>query len=153
MIIESPVFQNNQSIPSLYTCDGAGINPPLVFKDVPRQTKSLALIMDDPDIPEAAKQSLGIEVWDHWVIFNILPTVVEIREGQNPEGILGTNTRGNLAYGGPCPPDREHRYFFKLYALDSMLSLPAGSTKKELLSAMKGHIIAEAQLIGRYSRQ
>ncbi|KKQ35416.1 MAG: PEBP family protein [Candidatus Nomurabacteria bacterium GW2011_GWB1_37_5] len=152
MKIESPAFKNNNSIPSIYTCDGAGTNPSLIFSDIPAEAKSLALIMDDPDIPETAKQSFGIEVWDHWVLFNIPPNTTEIKEGINPPGVLGVNTRSNLAYGSPCPPDREHRYFFKLYALDAILDLKPGATKKELESAMQGHIIARAELVGRYNK-
>ena len=149
MHITSPAFQNNTSIPSVYTCDGKNINPPLEFSDIPGNAKSLVLIMDDPDVPSQA----GVTVWDHWVVFNIPPTVINIEEGKNPAGILGKNTRGDLAYGGPCPPDREHRYFFKLYALDTMVSLPAGATKKDVETVMQGHIIAQGELIGLYNRQ
>jgi hypothetical protein len=149
MNITSPAFQHNGSIPSLYTCDGKNINPPLIFSDIPEQAKSLVLIMDDPDVPPQA----GVPVWDHWIVFNIPPTVTTVEEGKNPKGVLGKNTSGKLAYGGPCPPDREHRYFFKLYALDTMLSLPAGSTKKEVEEAMKGHVIAKGELIGLYNRK
>jgi len=146
MKIESTAFQNNQSIPSLYTCDGANINPPLTFSDIPAGAKSLALIMDDPDAPSGT--------WDHWLFWNLPPSVTEIKEGVPPaEAIVGVNSWPKIAYGGPCPPDREHRYFFKLYALDTMLNLSRGSTKKEVESAMSGHIIAQAELVGKYNRK
>jgi len=145
MKIESTAFQNNQSIPSLYTCDGANINPPLTFSDIPAGAKSLALIMDDPDAP--------MGTWDHWIIFNIPPETKEIKEGLVPEGVLGVTSFRKTGYGGPCPPDREHRYFFKLYALDTILNLPEGSSKKEVEVAMSGHIIAQAELVGKYNRK
>lgn len=152
MKLTSPTFTEGGKIPSKYTCDGQNINPPLTFSDVPAKAKSLVLIMDDPDIPETAKKNFNVSVWDHWVVFNIPPETREISEGKNPLGILGKNTRGNNTYGGPCPPDREHRYFFKLYALDTGLDLPEGATKAEVEKTMKGHILAEAKLIGRYER-
>ncbi len=153
MKITSPAFQHNGLIPSKYTCDGESVNPPLLISDVPTKAKSLVLLMDDPDIPEAAKKSFNIDVWDHWVVFNIPPETTEIAEGKNPKGILGKNTRGNNTYGGPCPPDREHRYFFKLYALDTMLALKEGATRKEVETAMIGHSIAKVELVGRYERK
>lgn len=153
MKLISPAFQEGGAIPAKYTCDGQNINPPLQISDVPAGAKSLVLLMDDPDIPEIAKKNFNVEIWDHWVVFNISPTIKEIAEGENPSGELGKNTRGNLAYGGPCPPDREHRYFFKLYALDTNLNLPGGSTKAEVEQTMKGHILQTAELIGRYARQ
>lgn len=109
--------------------------------------------MDDPDIPSLAKEKFNIEVWDHWIVFNIPPATKEIPEGQNSFGILGKNTGGKNAYGGPCPPDREHRYFFKLYALDVMLDLSEGVTKKQVEEVMPGHILAQAELVGRYVRK
>ncbi|MBI5022907.1 MAG: YbhB/YbcL family Raf kinase inhibitor-like protein [Candidatus Magasanikbacteria bacterium] len=145
--LTSSAFQHNGVIPSRYTCDGKNISPPLAWSNVPPGTKSLALIMDDPDVPLQAK----VPVWDHWIIFNIPVTVTRIEEGKNPEGILGINTNGKNAYGGPCPPDREHRYFFKLYALDSLLTLEAGVTKQEVKEAMKGHVLAKTELIGLYN--
>lgn len=154
MRIKSPVFENNGEIPEKYTCDGEGINPPLVFSDIPERTKSLALIMDDPDIPEAAKKNYGIEVWDHWIIWNISPETKEIKENTVPmKAIIGKGTRGVNNYTPPCPPDREHRYFFKLYALDTMLSLDINSTKADLEKAMQGHILNQAELIGKYNRK
>ena len=103
-------------MPSRYTCDGQNISPPLTVSEVPEDARSLVLIMDDPDIPDFVKEKYGIQIWDHWIVFNIASTIKEISEGQNPAGILGKNTRGSNAYSGPCPPDAEHRYFFKLLA-------------------------------------
>jgi hypothetical protein len=148
MKITSTAFAQNQSIPSRYSCDGEDINPPLHIEDVPASAKSLVLIMDDPDVPAAAK----VPVWDHWIVFNIPPTVTKIEEGENPEGVLGSNTRGKMVYGGPCPPDREHRYFFRLFALDTILSLPLGAARRAIEEAMKGHIVEYTELMGRYER-
>ncbi len=152
MKLTSPAFGHGEKIPGRYTCDGENISPPLQIENVPLNSQCFVLFMDDPDIPDFVKQKYNIQMWDHWVIFNILPTTKEIQEGQNPVGKLGKNTRGNNSYGGPCPPDREHRYFFKLYALDTTLNLPEGSTKKEVEEAMQGHIIEEAVLMGKYER-
>jgi hypothetical protein len=152
MKLTSSAFKDGGKIPSKYTCDGQGISPSLEIFDVPKNAKSLVLIMDDPDIPSFVKDRAGIEVWDHWIVFNIPAETKEIPEGKNPKGVLGKNTSGKLAYGSPCPPDREHRYFFKLYALDSELNLPAGTTKAQIEKAMQGHILAQAVLIGKYER-
>lgn len=152
MKLTSPAFQDNGKIPSKYTCDGQNISPPLVISDVPKNARALVLVMDDPDIPAFVKEKFNIQVWDHWIIFNIPPATTEIPEGKNPHGILGKNTGGKNAYGGPCPPDREHRYIFKLYAIDTLFNLREGATKAEVEAAMKGHILAEAKLIGRYER-
>ncbi|MBI2146871.1 YbhB/YbcL family Raf kinase inhibitor-like protein [Candidatus Woesearchaeota archaeon] len=151
--LTSSAFSNNGKIPSLYTCDGSNTSPPLSISGVPAEAKSLVLLMDDPDIPEFVKQKFGITVWDHWVVFNIPPTTAAISEGKNPPGVFGKNTGGKNAYGGPCPPDREHRYFFKLYALDTLLDLPAGATKTAVEQAMKGRVLAEARLVGLYERK
>lgn len=153
MKIESPTFENNGEIPSRFTCDEEGINPPLVFSDVPEGAKSLVLLMDDPDIPEIAKNKFNIEVWDHWVVFNIPPETKVIKENSVPNGIVGKTTRGENKYVPPCPPDREHRYFFKLYALDTILELDSNATKQDVLNAIKEHILSEAELIGRYNRK
>lgn len=152
MKLTSPAFEAGGIIPAKYTCDGQGINPSLQIYDVPSQTQSLVLLMDDPDIPEAAKKSFNVEVWDHWVVFNISPDTKNIAEGENPTGLLGKNTRGNIAYGSPCPPDGEHRYFFKLYALDIILNIPGGSNKAEVEQAMEGHVLETTELMGRYKR-
>jgi Raf kinase inhibitor-like YbhB/YbcL family protein len=145
MKLTSSVFENNKSIPSKYTCDGENINPPLEISEVPEGSQSLVLIMDDPDAPAGT--------WDHWIVFNIPSDVSNIAEGEEPAGIHGKGTSNNLNYNGPCPPDKEHRYFFKLYALDAELNLPEGSSKREVEEAMQGHILDQARLIGLYDRQ
>ena len=147
MEFTSAAFSNNGTIPSKYTCDGEGINPPLKTSNVPQGTKSLAIIMDDPDAVKPAGK-----IWDHWVVFNISPLTTEIQEGKEPNGVHGKGTSGNLKYKGPCPPDQEHSYFFKLYALDIVLDLLEGVSKDEIRKAMHDHIIEETQLIGRYER-
>lgn len=145
MEITSPAFTHNESIPAQYTCDGKDMSPPLRFGNVPPQAKSLVLVMDDPDAPAGT--------WDHWIVFNIPPIAREVAEGEDPPGRHGTGTSGVTAYGGPCPPDREHRYFFKLYALDAMLDLPTGVSKQDLENTMQNHVITQAELMGRYERQ
>lgn len=148
MKITSPVFENFGKIPAKYTCDGENINPPLVISEVPSEAKSLVLIMDDPDAVKPAGK-----VWDHWIVYNISPTVNIINEGEEPAGIHGLGTGGNSDYYGPCPPDGEHRYFFKIYALDTELNLPPGSDKQAVLSAMSGHVLDQAELVGLYNRK
>ena len=142
MTIESPAFQNNQSIPSKFTCDGANVNPPLEISGVPENAKSLALIMDDPDAPRG--------VWTHWALANINPSVREIPENSVPaDAVELKSSFAKPGYGGPCPPPsadgRPHRYFFKLYALDT--------PKINSASEIPAHAIAQAELIGLYSRQ
>lgn len=143
--LTSPVFKHKESIPELYTCDGENINPPLKIYGVPEEASSLVLIVDDPDAP--------IGNWDHWVIFNIPKETSNIAEDSSPKGIRGENSWEKLGYGGPCPPDGEHRYIFKLYALDIFLDLQEGSNKQEVEGAMSGHILEQAQLVGLYSRK
>jgi Raf kinase inhibitor-like YbhB/YbcL family protein len=143
MKLTSPAFADKQMIPSEFTCDGAGKIPPLEIAGVPANAKSLALITDDPDAP--------VGVWDHWVVWNIPAETKRI--DSEPEGTPGKNSWGKTGYGGPCPPSGTHRYYFKIYALDAILDLPAGSNKASLLSAMKGHILGEASLMGTYSRK
>jgi Raf kinase inhibitor-like YbhB/YbcL family protein len=150
MKLTSSVFPEGGSIPSLYTCEGKGINPPLEISAVPPDAQSLVLIMDDPDVPKSRRPD---GMFDHWIVFNMPPTTRQLAENATPPGIQGKNTAGGNAYFGPCPPDREHRYFFKLYALDAQLSLPAGSTKKQVEQAMAPHIIAQCQLMGRYEKK
>jgi len=147
--IKSSVFKDGEFIPSRYTCDGENINPLLEIKNVPPGTKSLVLIMDDPDATRGV-------TWDHWLLFNIDPKTHYIAEDSVPVGAYqGRNSWGNINYGGPCPPrgSKPHRYFFKVYALDTLLDLPEGATKQEIEQAMKNHIIAEAVLIGLYQRE
>jgi Raf kinase inhibitor-like YbhB/YbcL family protein len=143
--ITSPAFQNNGLIPRQYTCDGKDINPPLMIADCPQGTKSLALICDDPDAP--------VGIWVHWVVWNIDPSVKEIKENAVPQGaVQGINDFRKHSYGGPCPPSGTHRYFFKVYALDTMFAISPNSTKADLEKAMKGHILAEGRLVGLYKR-
>ncbi len=149
MELASSAFSHDSVIPARYTCDGDNINPPLVIGGVPEQAVSLVLIMDDPDVPKHLRAD---GMWDHWVVFNIPPQTREIAENSEPAGVHGLGTGGNLKYYGPCPPDREHRYFFKLYALDCQLDLAEGVSKAELEQAMAGHVLAQAELMGRYDR-
>ena len=150
MKLTSPAFIEGGIIPSLYTCEGKNINPPLEISGVPPQAKSLVLLNDDPDVPKTLRPD---GIYDHWVIFNMPPNTHKIAENSTPPpGIQGKSTNGKNQYVGPCPPDREHRYFFKIYALDTLLHLPAGATKKEIEYAMHGHIIAQFQLMGRYEK-
>ncbi len=144
MKISSSAFADGKSIPSKYTCDGADTSPPLSIEGVPPGAKSLALIMDDPDAPGGT--------FDHWIVWNIDPKTTAIAEGQSPKGITGRNGFGKDGYGGPCPPSGEHRYYFKLYALDMTLNLPPSSKKADLEKAMKGHTLADGQMMGRYRR-
>lgn len=144
MKISSSAFADGQSIPAVYTCDGNDTSPPLAISGAPAGAKSLALIVDDPDAPGGT--------FDHWVVWNIPADTNSIAEGQSPRGVSGRNGFGKNGYGGPCPPDREHRYFFKVYALDTMLSLPASTTRVDLEKAMKGHVIGQGQFMGRYNR-
>ncbi len=140
--ISSPVFENNALIPAKYTCDGDDVNPPLKIEGIPEETKSLVLIVDDPDAP--------MGTWDHWVVWNIPPTD-KIAENTVP-GTEGLTTDRQHSYGGPCPPSGTHRYFFKLYALDAMLKLSQNSTKKDVEKAMQSHVLAKGELIGLYRR-
>ena len=142
MRLKSPAFEHNTSIPSRFTCEGDDINPALIIEDVPKTAQSLALIMDDPDAP--------MGTWVHWVVFNI-PVSTRIEENSAP-GTLGMNTARKLEYHGPCPPSGTHRYFFKLYALDTILTLKEGASKAALEKAMEGHTIDKAELIGLYKK-
>jgi Raf kinase inhibitor-like YbhB/YbcL family protein len=153
LTLTSTAFTQNSSIPSQYTCDGSQVSPPLTISGAPEGTKSYALIVEDPDVP---KQVLPSGLFVHWVLFNIPASITEITEGAQV-GTDGANGAGKAAYAGPCPPPQyepsEHRYFFKLYALDRELSLKAGVSKEDVEKAMQGHILAEAQLIGKYKRK
>ncbi|MBE9167933.1 YbhB/YbcL family Raf kinase inhibitor-like protein [Pleurocapsales cyanobacterium LEGE 06147] len=149
MKLISPAFEQGGKIPAKYTCDGENINPPLTISDVPSEATSLVLIMEDPDVPKSLRAD---GMWDHWIVFNMPPDLTKIEEGREPQGIHGIGTGDNLDYYGPCPPDREHRYFFKLYALDTQLNLPEKSTKQQIERAMENHILAKTELMGRYER-
>lgn len=148
--LTSSAFSNGSPIPRKFTCDGEDVSPELTWTDPPPGTKSLALICDDPDAP--------VGNWVHWVIFNLPPETRGLPEHVPPSkqlsggALQGSNDFRKIGYGGPCPPGGTHRYYFKLYALDIILNLPAGSSKAKLERAMQGHIIAEAHLMGRYSR-
>lgn len=145
MRIESPVFKSNHYIPVRFTADGDDISPPLVFKDIPTGTKSLVLIVEDPDAPEG--------VFDHWIGWNISPRVRSLAEGQKLE-VEGVNSFGVGGYKGPSPPSgKSHRYYFKLFALNDVLDLPTHVSKEEVLMAMKDHVITKAQMIGLYRRR
>lgn len=147
MTIQSNAFHEGELIPSKFTCDGQDISPQLSWKEVPPNTAALVLIFDDPDAP--------MGTWDHWVLYNIPSKTTEFAENIQslPAGTLeGLNSWAKRGYGGPCPPDRIHRYYFKLYALDKPLDLPPGRSKKDVENAMKPHILAEAVLMGRYDR-
>lgn len=142
--ITTPSFHNLQPIPRLYTCEGKDIPPPLDIAGIPAGTKSLALIVDDPDAPRGT--------FDHWIAWNIAPTTLHIDE-KTAIPKQGRNGFGDMRYRGPCPPPgKPHRYFFKLYALDALIELPMGSSKAQLESAMDGHILDKTELVGTYQR-
>lgn len=146
MKFESAVFTHNQYIPTKYTCDGTSVNPSLKISDVPATAQSLVLIVDDPDAPSGD--------FVHWVMWNIDPKITEIAEDSVPtNAVQGVNSGGENKYYPPCPPTGAHRYFFKLYALDTKLSIPPTTDKTQLLAAMQGHIINQTEIIGLYSRQ
>lgn len=145
MEIKSSAFKNNERIPSKYTCDSDNVNPPLEITNIPSNAKSLVLVVDDPDAPSGT--------WVHWAVWNI-PLTNTIDENSVPKGAMqGENDFGNNNYGGMCPPPgKEHRYFFKIYALDTTLNLPASSKKPDVESSMRNHILDKAELIGIYSK-
>ena len=149
--ITSPAFEEGGLIPPKYTCDGVDVSPPLKWENVPQGTKSIALISDDPDAP--------MGTWVHWVLFNLPPETAGLPENVPPDSTLtngakqGTTDFGRIGYGGPCPPSGTHRYFFKIYALDAHLDLPAGADKSDLLAAMEGHILGRGQIVGKYKRR
>jgi len=145
MKIYSSVFENNGKIPSKYTCDGEGINPSLEINDIPENAKSLAFIIEDPDAP--------VGLWIHWMIWNIQPVELKIGENDTPQGIIGKNSSGNNCFDDICPPDREHRYFFKVFALDCEIDLdPNIATREDFYKALEGHIVESCELMGRYKR-
>ena len=142
MKLTSPVFNNNSNMPSKFTCEGQDVNPELIIENLPAGTKSMALIVDDPDAP--------MKTWVHWVVYDIAP-VNKISEDSIP-GKQGINDFLRVNWGGPCPPTGTHRYYFKIYALDKVLGLDEGIDKKALEKAMAGHILASAELMGLYKR-
>ena len=150
--LESAAFAPDQNIPRKYTCEGANVAPPLSWSGVPAGTKSLALIVDDPDAPDPAAPK---RVWVHWVLYNVPSHASGVPEGAKvPAGTLaGKNDFGTTAYGGPCPPVGRHRYIHKLYALDTVLEGLNEPDKAKLEAAMKGHILGEAKLVGMYQKE
>lgn len=157
--ITSPAFNHEQEIPSRFTCEGEDISPALQISSIPVGTKSLALIVDDPDAPDPAAPKM---TWVHWIVFNLSPTVQEIPEGFGKaqpitqvfkNAVEGKNSWDRTSFGGACPPIGSHRYYFKIYALDTVLKLDASATKDALLKAIEGHILEQAQLMGRYKKK
>lgn len=150
IVVANGAFKDGEMIPAKYTCDGSELSPAIEWSGVPLQAKSIALISDDPDAPRGT--------WVHWVIFNIPPRSTGLPEGVPHKEVLengaaqGINDSNEVGYGSPCPPSGVHRYYFKLYALDTLLALKPRTTKAELEKAMAGHIIAQAQAMGRYKR-
>lgn len=145
-----PAFADGGPIPRLHTCEGADVSPSLEWTGDPSNTRSLMLIVDDPDAPAGT--------WNHWLLYDLSPTVRSLAQGFKPgkQGLSGVNDFGRTGYGGPCPPKGHgpHRYFFKLYALDlASLGLPAGARRRDIDTAMRGHVLAEAQYMGRYERR
>ena len=146
MKISTTAFSERRPIPERFTADGENVNPPLVISGVPRGAKSLVLIVDDPDAP--------MGTWNHWLVWNIRPATTVIKEDSVPAGaVVGSNDAGTARYVGPSPPRGTHRYYFRLYALDKTLDLPAGSVRPELEDAMRDHILARSELLGRYGRE
>jgi Raf kinase inhibitor-like YbhB/YbcL family protein len=141
--VKSPVFESNKPIPKKYSCDGNDVNPPLSIEGTPKEAKTLALIIDDPDAPNGT--------FDHWIVWNIPASTSKIGENTVP-GKEGMNSAKQPSYMGPCPPGGTHRYFFKVYALDVELNLGISSRKKDVEKAMQGHILAKGELVGLYSR-
>ncbi len=149
--VRSSAFQEGGMIPAKYTCDADDVSPPLEWTGIPQGTKSLALICDDPDAP--------VGTWVHWVMWNIPSDTNGLAENIRPDPQLPDGSRQGISnfrrpgYGSPCPPSGVHRYYFRTYALDTMLDLPSNTRKADLLKAMKGHVLAEGQLMGKYRRQ
>ena len=146
MKLASSAFQDGAAIPEKHTCDGADVSPPLAWRDAPPNTAAFALVCDDPDAPAGT--------WVHWVLYNVPGKTNELREGDAGGGLEGRNDFRRTGYGGPCPPPgKPHRYFFKLYALRSLLTLKAGASKADVERAISGVVLSEAQLIGTYGRK
>ncbi|UCG48528.1 MAG: YbhB/YbcL family Raf kinase inhibitor-like protein [Phycisphaerales bacterium] len=149
--LTSSAFEDGGMIPSKYTCDGDDVSPPLKWDNVPEEARSIALICDDPDAP--------MGTWVHWVLFNLPAEARELSENVPSDDTLANGARqgltdfGRVGYGGPCPPGGTHRYFFKIYALDVEIELSSKARKRDLLSAMEGHILAQGQLVGKYKRR
>jgi len=154
LVLTSPAFADNGAIPKPHTCEGADISPPLNWSKAPQGTKTLALIVDDPDAPDPRAPKM---TWVHWVVHNIPADAESLPEGAAERGmpagaVQGLNDWRRTGYGGPCPPIGRHRYFHKLYAVDTVLSGLDHPTKAQLLNALKGHVLADAQLVGTYQK-
>jgi Raf kinase inhibitor-like YbhB/YbcL family protein len=145
MKITSSAFHEGANIPSKFTCDGSDTSPPLQIEGVPSGAKSLVLIVDDPDAPSG--------LFTHWLVWNIPPQTGSIAEGNAPQGVQGANDFGKSGYRGPCPPPGTHRYSFKIFALDRELELRSGAKRSQVDAAMKGHVIAQGELVGRYAKR
>ena len=145
MKVTSSAFQEGRNMPSKFTCDGSDTSPPLQITGIPSESKSLVLIVDDPDAPSG--------LFTHWLVWNIPPQINLIAEGNAPKGVQGANDFGKSGYRGPCPPPGTHRYSFKIFALDRELELRPGAKRSEVDSAMKGHVVAQGELVGRYARK
>ena len=150
IVLKSSVFKNSQFIPQKYTCDGEDISPPLKWSNFPKETKSFVLICDDPDAP--------MGTWDHWILFNIPANITsleknfDIKNNNIDKLKAGRNDFGKKNYGGPCPPDGTHRYFFRIFALNKFIDLEEGVSKKEVLNAIDGHVLDDGELMGKYNR-
>ncbi|MEO0759418.1 MAG: YbhB/YbcL family Raf kinase inhibitor-like protein [Cyanobacteria bacterium J06648_16] len=154
LTLSSPAFALNEEIPVEYTCEGQDISPPLNWQGVPDGTRSLVLVIDDPDAPDPTAPKM---TWVHWILFNLPPTTVGLPAGTTAENLpagtqAGFNDFKRTTYGGPCPPVGRHRYFHKLYALDTMLAGLDSPTKPQIEAAMTGHILAQAELVGTYQK-
>ena len=145
MKVTSTAFTEGGNIPSKFTCDGSDTSPPLKVEGAPAEAKALLLVVDDPDAPSG--------LFTHWLVWNFDPKSGSIPEGSAPGGTEGKNDFGKTGYGGPCPPSGSHRYYFRVYALDQPLNLKSGARRKEVDAAMKGHVIAQGELMGRYARK
>lgn len=153
--LHSTAFQNNVEIPSKYTCEGNDVSPPLSWSGAPAGTKSFALIVSDPDAPDPKAPR---QTWTHWVLFNVPATLTALPEGVKPKTLAkeigtGRNDFGHTEWGGPCPPIGRHRYFFKLYALDTTLDASARLSREELEVRIKDHVLASAELMGTYEKK
>jgi Raf kinase inhibitor-like YbhB/YbcL family protein len=152
--VTSPAFVDGQPIPIKYTCEGKNVSPPLVWSDIPNGVRSLVLIVDDPDAPDPKAPKM---TWVHWLLYNLPPNTTGLPEGVQAESLprgteVGLNDWKHATYGGPCPPIGRHRFFYKLFALDTLLSGLHRPTKSNVEAAMKGHVLAEAQLVGTYQK-
>lgn len=151
LLLTSPAFVEGGTIPSRFTCDGENVSPELHIANVPKGTAALVLVMDDPDIPGFVKEKFGIQKFDHWAVYNVPADTAVIPEG----ALVGTgalNTSGEAQYTGPCPPDREHRYIFRVYAVSSTLTFVKTPTLDEVETAAQGIMLESATLMGRYAR-